>query len=128
MSDYDPSSRSLPQMEQDLVKFAIESEKTGLEWADAASLFDQLDDLKKVILSESMPKQSKLDAKMSQAEKEQIALCSEAYRQHLDGLAEARRKANVAKVKYVASQAKLDAVRTLLSNKRELLKRGVEAA
>lgn len=128
MSDYDPSARSLPQMEQDLVRFAVESEKTGLEWADASALYDQLEDLKKVILSEAMPKQSKLGAKMSQSEKEQIALSSEAYRKHLDGLAAARRAANIAKVKYVAAQAKLDAVRTLLSNKREMFKRGVEAA
>ncbi len=125
---YDPSGRTIAEMERDLVAFAVDSEKVGLEWADASSLYDQLDDLKKVILSESMPKQSKVDPKMSQAEKEQIALCSPAYRQHLDGLAEARRKANIAKVKYVAAQAKLDAIRTLLSNKRAMFQRGVEAA
>lgn len=117
---YDPSTRSLPEMERDLIAFAMESETTGLAWAGAEALKDQLDDMRRVVLSDSMPSEG------SFAQKEADALKSEPYKKHLQGLYEARKDANEKKVRYIAAQAKLEAIRTLLSNKRELLKRGIE--
>lgn len=119
---YDPSSKTIQELERDLISFAIEAEKAGLAWADADAVKEQFEDLKKVVLAHNMPK----DGSMSLREHE--GLLSEEYRIHLEGLYRARKKANEAKVKYVSAQAKLDALRTILSNKREMFKRGVEAA
>jgi hypothetical protein len=119
---YDPSTKSIAAMEVDLIRFAIESERAGLKWAAAEAIKDQLEDLRKVVLAENMPKEGPVSAR------EIVALKTEAYRKHIDGLAAARREANEAKVRYVASQAKSDALRTILSNKRESIKRGIEAA
>ena len=106
-------------MEADLIKFVVEAERLGLVWAEAQSLYDQLDDLKKSVLAQSMPKEG------SQSAKEEQALKSEAYLNHLKGLSAARRDALMSKVRYGASNAKIDALRTILSNKREHAKRGI---
>lgn len=117
---YDPSQRSLPDMERDLLALCQNMEKLGLEWADADAILQQLEDLKKVVVSDSMPETG------SVSYRETEALKSVAYKNHLAGLKEARLQANQAKVRYVAAQAKLDAVRTILSNKRAMLTRGIE--
>lgn len=119
---YNPQEKSIMEMESDLMRFADDCEKAGMEWASADSICSQLEDLKKVVLAHQMPKEGSIAAR------EVEALKSEAYLTHLNGLTNARRKVNEFKVKYVSAQARLDAIRTILSNKRELFKRGVEAA
>ena len=110
-----------------MIAFAEEAERLGLEWADADAVLSQFEDLKKVVLSDALPKDSALNPKRTQGEREAEALRSEEYKNHLRALYEAKRRSNAAKVRYSAAQAKLDAIRTILSNKRAMFQRGLEA-
>ena len=118
--NYNPEERTISQLERDLIYFASEAEKKGSEWARSKSLFEQLEDLKKVTLADNTPDKGTI------AEREKEGLRSDAYRQHLEDLSDARFEMNKAYVHYQAAKDKFECVRTIVSNRREQLKRGIE--
>jgi len=119
-SPYNVAEKTPQNMEQDLMdQVAIVYDK-GATWAEAQAVYEQLDDLKHTVLSQNMTGEGSI------ASQEMYARTSESFITHLKGLSEARRKALVSKVAYGCAQAKYDALRTLLSNKREATKRGIE--
>jgi hypothetical protein len=86
--------------------------KYGEEWAQFKPLANNLDELKKTVLSEEM---LRCDPKLSLGEKEARARISEPYRLHLSGLREAEHKSFVAYAKLEAAKAKFEALRSLCS-------------
>ena len=119
-SPYNVAEKSPQNMEQDLMdQVAIVYEKGAL-WAESQTMYEQLEDLKHTVLAKNMSGEGSI------ASQEMTARTSVDYINHLKGLAEARCRALAAKVAYGCAQAKYDALRTLLSNKREATKRGIE--
>lgn len=75
---------------------AYELEQRGMTWADANAAADALEEAKKSILSEYTLKASG----RTQGERQDGALASPEYREHLARMVEARRAANRARVRY----------------------------
>lgn len=86
-------------------------EKWGLEYAEARPVSWQLQEMRKVILATQM---SKSEAK-SVIAKEQEALQSPEYKQHLEGTAEAMRREHKAKAYLERYQAQFEACRSRMS-------------
>ena len=108
-----------PELERQLIAYAQIAEKKGLIWADAKALCDSLDDKRKVILADASPLEG------SEASKERVALSSQSYKDFLEGLQVARGNSNRAWVEYSSAKDKFEAVRSVLSNRREEMKRGI---
>lgn len=117
----DISQVSDMQLEQLLIDKCEDMQTSGLEWAKAQTIADQLENLKKPVLYSNMPSDG------SEAAKERVAYSCEAYKNHLEALSIASGRALSAQVQYKASQAKVDALRTLISTRRERVKRGIDA-
>lgn len=86
---------------------------TGYDWADKQHAFDLLDGVTKSVLSELM-----LQFDGSMAEREARARASIEFKDHMKSLADAKHKANRAKVKYDSCKALADARRTEQSTRR----------
>src|SRR5262245_50518680 len=86
----------------------------GNEWADQNAAADILEETKKTVLAEVM---SQCNAK-SRSEREDFALNSEIYRDHLVAMVEARRKANRARVAFDSAKTWNDLARTLEATNR----------
>ena len=95
----------------------MDLEKWGQEFAKYKPIAENLDDLKKTVLSEEMLKYQ--DEPQWKAEAK--ARVSQAYRLHLDGYRQATHKANVAWANLEAAKAKFDALRSLLSYEKKQL-------
>ena len=117
--ELDYSVMSVPELERELSKLSWRAEAKGLVWATAQSLYEQLEDFKKVILATAYPPVGTL------GQKEAEALKSESYKTHLEGLSVARSKAISARVRMEAEKNRFEAVRTLISNRRAEMQRGV---
>lgn len=88
----------------------------GEEWADeeaAASLFEET---RKSVLAELMNREEWKG--MSMAAKESLALAEPAYRLHIANSVAARKKANMARVKYDTARAWIELIRTAEASKR----------
>lgn len=110
---------NLAQFEMDLIKEVKNSERLGLDCAKKESLYEQIEDFKKPVLADNTPNEG------TEGHKEREAYKSEAYKNHLYGLSAAREDAKAARVKYHASLARVDVLRTIMSNHREMTKRGI---
>lgn len=109
-----PSHNSAPGALIDADKIAAELSERGLAWADAQAAAEALEEAKKSVLAELMiGAQGK-----SNAEREMIALASPEYRSHLDSMAQARRNANRARVRWDTYKAWIELVRTNASTER----------
>jgi membrane-bound lytic murein transglycosylase MltF len=87
----------------------------GEDWADKDAAANLLEETRKSVLAE-ISRQA--DGK-SMSEREAIALATDAYREHLAEMVEARRIANRAKVNYDAARAWIDITRTVEATKRQ---------
>lgn len=87
---------------------------SGTKWAELNAQANQLEEMKKVILSRLKSEH----ARESNATAETKALASEEYQTHITGMVEARRQADIAKVEYESRKAYVDLVRTLESSRR----------
>lgn len=95
-------------------KIAHELAKAGEEWANAEAAASQLEELKKVVLS-----QCKLSSsEKSDAAKETEATASPEYRTHIIGMVEARKVANLKKARYLTMKTWAELKRTEQSNRR----------
>lgn len=87
--------------------------KLGEEWARANYAADILEEVKKPELARLMSKHEG-----TQAAKEQLALADPIYRAHLTNMCEARREANIAKVKYDSARMWAELMRTQAATER----------
>lgn len=110
---------NIHDLEEELRSVNAECERLGLKWAEDKSLYDALEDKKKVILAQSCPVEG------SEASKEREAYRSAAYSDYILGLALAREKANYSYVRYSCVKDKFEAVRSILSNRRAEIQRGL---
>lgn len=116
MNDFDVSRIDL---EKELLRAAYLAEKLGEDWAEKKSLYESLEDKKKVVFSDAMPLEG------SVGEKERVAYISIPYRKYLEGLAVARLDMNKAYIKYSGAKDKFEAFRSLLSMKKAEAQRGI---
>lgn len=96
----------------DPAKLAEELSDRGLEWADKDAAFKALDETTKSVLSQAI---SNINADVAHNKAESEARRSTLYREHLDALANSRREANRAKVKYDTFKVYVDLKRSALS-------------
>lgn len=115
----DISKMNVPELENLLIRCAGSAEKKGLVWADKKALSDSMEDKRKVILADAAPLEG------TEAGKERESLKSESYKTFLSGLQVARGEANRAYVEYSSAKDKFEAIRSILSNRREEMKRGL---
>lgn len=85
----------------------------GEEWAKANYAADILEEVKKPELARLMAKHEG-----TQAAKEQMALADPLYRAHLASMCEARREANIAKVRYDSARMWAELMRTQAATER----------
>jgi len=102
-----------------LFKYAFILEEKGIEWAKHKSLYESLEDKKKVVLAGAAPENG------TESSKEREALKSEAYNTYLEGIKHARYMANKSWVEYSAAKDKYEALRSILSNRKEEMKKGI---
>lgn len=110
---------NIHDLEKELLEVNAECERLGLIWASDKSLYEALEDKKKVVLARACPLEG------SEASKDREAYKSEAYSDYLLGLAVAREKSNYSYVKYSAVKDKFEAMRSILSNRRTEIQRGL---
>lgn len=114
----DDITKMSPQLiEAWLLRYAFLVEIKGLKHAEAKSLYESLEDKKKIVLSDASPNTG------SEAYKDKEAYKSDAYKTYIEGLSEARLRANRAYIEYSATKDKFEALRSILSNRREEMKR-----
>lgn len=89
-------------------------DELGEDWAGKDADWRALDESTKSILSECMRAQNET----SVAAREEGARCSPIFREHLDALSSARRKANIARVNYDNYKIYVDLLRTKAANRR----------
>lgn len=88
--------------------------ESGKEWAEKNALANQLEEMKKIILS-------RLKSKYptdSNANAETKAMASDEFETHITGMVEARRQADSAKVEYESRKAYVELMRSAESTRR----------
>jgi len=88
----------------------------GDEWAEAQYIAQKLEETQKPILSELMAQS--LNDGMAIGKAEHLARASEKYLTHIEGMVEARRAANKARVKYDGWRVFCDLQRTQAATRR----------
>lgn len=86
----------------------------GEQWCDANAAADILEETRKSVLAEIMVTGN---AK-SRAEREDSALSSSIYKQHLSAMVDARRVANRKRVQFDAAKVKIELMRSMESTRR----------
>ncbi len=102
-----------------LMRYTFIIEAKGLIHAEAKSLYESMEDKKKIVLADSSPLEG------SETFKEKEAYKSQSYKNYIEGLAEARLRANKAYIEYSACKDRFDALRSVLSNRKEEMKKGI---
>jgi len=113
------SGLGVEEIEQKLLTWADRCEKLGADWAGKHAQADYLDDHRKSVLAALMPGAGSI------AEQERIALTDPTYGNHLIALRDARHAATAARVAYDTAKIKFEALRTVLANRREEVRRGL---
>jgi len=90
-------------------------EKKGTAYAEAKGTSWNLQELRKVILSEQVRAQNPT---LSVAEREHFARTTDEYKTHLKGTSEAIKKELIAKAEYERWTAQVEALRSLLSHEK----------
>lgn len=88
--------------------------KSGEEWAELECLAQQLEETKKPVLN-SLKLQS---PEKADSARETWAYAQKEYTIHVNGMVAARKKANIAKVRYFANKTLAELRRTEQSNRR----------
>ena len=87
--------------------------KLGEAWADANAEADLLEETKKTVLAELAR-----TASGGVAERKRTALSSTLFKDHLEAMCEARKKANIARVHYDAAKSWVEMSRSIESTRR----------
>jgi len=110
---------SAPGERIDAYQIAEELGKRGAEWGDTDAAYKALDDATKSILSEAII--DFLPQCKTVSEAETRARASQIYKEHLASLSAARRKANLARVRYDTYRAFIELRRTNAATDRALM-------
>jgi len=102
-----------------LMRYTFIIETKGLVHAEAKSLYESMEDKKKIVLSDSSPLEG------SESFKEKEAYKSPSYKTYIEGLAEARKRANKAYIEYSAAKDRFEALRSILSNRKTEMQKGI---
>lgn len=117
--NFDPATTSLADLERMLTVVCSKIEGAALEHARSRSDYDELKNFEKVLLAIHTPEEG------TQLAKTNAALKSNEYKIHLEGLAAARKKANEDKAKLDALTSKFEALRTIISARKQEMKSNV---
>ena len=109
---------TIPQLESFLMEWISEAEEKGNEWAAKKSLYESIDDKKKPMIATLMDK-----FEGSNPTKESKALSHPEYMKFLNGLSAARENYYLTQVGYDMAKLKVDAIRTVISARKEEIKR-----
>ncbi len=93
-------------------------EQFGTDWSHKKHAADLLEKSNKAVLAQLTNAERRRDTSLSRKEAEDLAMGSDDYQNHLYACADARRDANLARVKYDAAQARFEALRSLEATKR----------
>lgn len=88
----------------------------GEEWADAHAAASFLEETQKPLLARLTLEN--MDGSTTRAQAEVEALAADEYNRHLDRMVAARRKANVARVRYQSAQVWAELLRSANANRR----------
>lgn len=113
-------SKNIIELEEELMDKNRASFVAGIEWAEAKSKYEELEDFKKTVKSNAMPNEGPQGLRETEAEK------SEAYITHLKGMSAARLTFLKAEVKYNSLKSYIDSLRSIISNRREMIARGID--
>lgn len=86
----------------------------GEDWAKKNAVAELAEENKKTLLADIARRCNE----PSVAAREQAALCDDDYQAHIKGMTEARREANIAKVKYDSAKVWFECWRTMEANER----------
>ena len=100
----------------DAEKLAAELRKRGDEWADRDAAYKALEDVQRSVLAECMLEATAESISLKEAQ----ARSCDTFKSHLASLADARQKANRAKVAYDVWKVYLEMVRTNASSHRTM--------
>lgn len=92
--------------------------RAGEEWAEANAAASLLEETRKAVWSEVAMDLLKSGAASSVAQAEKMAYASERYKDHLEGMADARKAANKARVRYDSGKTYTELLRTQEATKR----------
>lgn len=117
---------STQEIESSLQKYMQELEIAGHEYAEAKSIYENLDDDKKPFIAQlvTIAYGSAVSGtkEASQSAKETWALSTDDYRDFLNGLKSARSEFNKCHVRWILAQKKIECWQTLMANRRSEIK------
>ena len=116
----DVNKSNILQLEEELIKKHSELYTAGIEMAGAKTMHDSLERVRKSVRANAMPQEGSQGTKEAEAEK------SDAYKKHLTALDAAQLNYLKAEVKYESLKSYIDSLRTIISNRRTMLQRGIE--
>jgi len=93
-------------------------ETVGVQYAEAKGVSWQLQELRKIVLSEEMQKATANTV----ADRENQARCSQVYKQHVEGTKEAITREHALKAKYERFYAQYEALRSLCAQETARMK------
>jgi hypothetical protein len=97
----------------DPLRLAAELTRTGEVWAEAEAAAQLLEETRKAVLAQIATRHDG-----SEAARDRMAHADAGYFEHVEKMVAARRAANLAKVRWIAVQTKLDMIRTAESSRR----------
>lgn len=103
-------------------RLSAEISRVGTDWVHKKHAADTLDKTTKSVLAELTNKAREADPDISRKEAEDIALASLDYRAHVYAAVDARREANLARVRLDALNAVVEAMRSAEATKRAELR------
>lgn len=96
--------------------------KAGEEWADKDAAATLLEETKSTVLSQLIQIQLGQNDSLSMAKAEVLAKSTQAFREHLAKMVEARKEANKARVRWISGQAHVDLIRSMEASRRAEMK------
>jgi SMC interacting uncharacterized protein involved in chromosome segregation len=116
----DLNPKNLFQLEDELYATERKSYTAGIKWADAKATFSHLERVRHKVRAMAMPNEGSQAAKEAEAEKSAL------YNTHLEGMYAAQKEFLKAEVEYETLKTRIDSLRTIISNRKAMLLRGIE--
>jgi hypothetical protein len=118
----DPNRGRTAEGDLDPNQIATDLDRFGREYAEAYANAKLLEEQKSIVFSTLVLHYREAGPRVSRADAEDHARTSEEYSVHIETMVEARRRANIAKARWMAVQARFEAMRTAEATRRAELK------
>jgi hypothetical protein len=115
------SESELFKLEEELLSAHEKLYNAGREWAKAKDDYEYLEDMKKTVKANAMPDVGPIGTREFDAEK------SVNFQKHLKGISLARKTFLLKDVEYQSIKSYIDSLRTIISNRRTLISRGIDS-